>query len=152
MRRIGYLWLTAGSLAVLATPVGAYWLIGDQSSEGFPEAQLDFVIAPPGWPDETVTAAGTIALSIVLGAALVLGSAARRRRIDPRWLIVVVLLMAVGAIVAGGYRTMTAGVIGANIGAGFVILFGIPACMALVVWAAVSSRRIIADDRIDTGT
>jgi hypothetical protein len=146
VRRIGYLWLAAGALAVVASPIAGYWLIGDQSSPGFPDEQLDFVMTPPDWPDEAVKAAGAVALSIVLGAVLLLGWAARQRRIDPRWITVVGLLITVGAIVAGGYRTVTAGVIGANIGAGFVFLFGIPACIALIGWAAVAGRRIIAND------
>lgn len=53
---------------------------------------------------------------------------------DARWWSVLVPLMAAGFITGAGWRVMTAGVIGANIGAGLVVLFGSPLVAALLVW------------------
>jgi hypothetical protein len=61
----------------------------------------------------------------------------RRSPILRATLIVDALLIVAGVIVAGGYRVATAGVIGANIGAGIVILFGTPFVAGLVIAAAV---------------
>ena len=44
-------------------------------------------------------------------------------------------------LVAWSYRIMTAGVIGANIGAGLVIIFGTPLLLVLIVSAVVIAIR-----------
>jgi hypothetical protein len=51
------------------------------------------------------------------------------------------LLLVAGMIMAYGYRVMTAGVIGANIGAGIIIMFGTPLVLGLLVSAAVLAKR-----------
>jgi hypothetical protein len=51
--------------------------------------------------------------------------------------------MAAGFITGAGWRVMTAGVIGANIGAGLVVLFGSPLVAALLVWAAARSTYLV---------
>lgn len=62
-----------------------------------------------------------------------------RRVLDARWWSVLVPLLAAGFITGAGWRVMTAEVIGANIGAGFVILFGSPVVAALLTWALARS-------------
>jgi len=51
--------------------------------------------------------------------------------------------MAAGFITGAGWRVMTAGVIGANIGAGFVIMVGSPLVTALLVWAVARSIYLV---------
>jgi membrane protein implicated in regulation of membrane protease activity len=65
----------------------------------------------------------------------VLGWATLRRLLDIRWWAVLALLLAAGFIAGAGWWVMTAGVIGANIGAGWVIISGGPILLMLLVWA-----------------
>ena len=46
-------------------------------------------------------------------------------------------------VLAGGYRVMTAGVIGANIGAGLFLLFGLPFCVCLLVLSCIISFKTV---------
>jgi hypothetical protein len=66
-----------------------------------------------------------------------------RHLFDARWWSVLVPLMAAGFIAGAGWRVMTAGVIGANIGAGLVVLFGSPLVAALLVWAVARSIYLV---------
>jgi len=56
---------------------------------------------------------------------------------------VLVPLMAAGFITGTGWRVMNAGVIGANIGAGLVVLCGSPLVAALLVWAVARSIYLV---------
>jgi hypothetical protein len=58
-----------------------------------------------------------------------------RRLLDARWWVVLLPLLAAGFIAGAGWRVMTAGVLGSNIGAGFVVLIGWPLVAILVAWA-----------------
>jgi hypothetical protein len=60
------------------------------------------------------------------------------------WLGVLARLVAAGATIALGYRMVTAGVIGANIGFGIFLMLGIPFCLGLVVWAALIAHTLTA--------
>lgn len=62
-----------------------------------------------------------------------------RRVLDVRWWSVLGPLLAAGFIAGTGWRVMTAGVIGTNIGAGFVILFSSPVVATLLTWALARS-------------
>jgi hypothetical protein len=73
-----------------------------------------------------------------------LGWATLRRLLDARWWGVLVPLLAAGFIAGAGWRVMTARVIGANIGAGFVVLFGGPIFVLLVAWALVFSVFLLS--------
>jgi hypothetical protein len=132
----------AASVLVLSVPGVAHWLIGDLS-EGDDPLRLDYFLRP------TLSASasrilGWVSLGAFFLAALFLWRSARSRPLTRAWKWVVALLMVVGLIVAAGYRVMTAGVGGANIGAGLFLMFGVPACVALLVGAAsiaVRARR-----------
>jgi uncharacterized membrane protein YhaH (DUF805 family) len=63
-------------------------------------------------------------LVVALVAMAVLVVATMRGLIAGQWWGFVLPLVAVGAFAGLGYRVMTAAVDGANIGAGFVIVFG----------------------------
>ena len=51
-------------------------------------------------------------------------------------------LLAAGFIAGASWRVMTAGVIGANIGAGLVIMLGGPLVLGLVIWALAFSVHL----------
>lgn len=53
-------------------------------------------------------------------------------------------LLAADFIAGAGWRVMTAGVIGANIGAGMVIMIGGPVFAALLVSALAGARYLLA--------
>lgn len=78
---------------------------------------------------------GVMAVTVVVAAAFALVLTDHDWRFLRRWSTVVAPLMAVGAICGGGWAVMTAPVIGANIGAGLVLLGAPPLVLALVVWA-----------------
>jgi hypothetical protein len=126
---------------VLAAPVATWWLVGDQSTV---PVSMDpcYVFRP--WPIGPVAArvAGIGSLTVAGLAAAVLGWATLRRLLDIRWWAVLGPLLAAGFIAGAGWRVMTAGVIGANIGAGLVILVGGPMILGLLVWALVFSVHV----------
>jgi hypothetical protein len=122
------------TILVLSVPGAAHWLIGDLSEADDP-LHLDYVVRP------TLSASATRILGFVsLGAfsfaAVYLWRSSRDRPPTRESKRLVGLLMLVGLIVAIGYRVMTAGVGGANIGAGLFLMFGVPLCVALLVCAA----------------
>jgi hypothetical protein len=80
-------------------------------------------------------AAGAGSLVVGTVAVVVLGWATVRRVLDIRWWAVLVPLIAAGFIAGAGWRVMTAGVAGANIGAGFVVLLGGPVVLVLLACA-----------------
>jgi len=119
---------------LLAVPVATWWLVGDLSTVPISEGR-DYAFQP--WSVDASVARAAGAGSLVVGAAavMVLGWAMVRRVLDIRWWAVLVPLVAAGFIAGAGWRVLTAGVAGANIGAGFVVLLGGPMVLVLVVWA-----------------
>jgi hypothetical protein len=142
----GATWLTLPAAAglVLATPVAAWWIVGPQDSAGFAPADLDYAIRPfritPA--AERAVGAGSVVLAVV--TALLLGWATLRRRFDPRWWRVLGALLIVGVLIGWSWRVLTAGVIGANIGAGMVILLIGPLVVFLLAFAVWRSLRLVS--------
>jgi hypothetical protein len=120
--------------ASIAVPVATWWLVGDQSTLPT-SADLDYVVEPLDLGPGTERAAGIISTTLAVIALLILVLAWRRRQLDPRWWIALAPLLTAGVIVGYGWRVMTAGVIGANIGAGLVVVFCCPLVAVLLVWA-----------------
>lgn len=112
-------------LATLAT----VWLVGDQSYTGSVEGGLDYLVDPLPVSGKIIVISG--ALSVV--ALLVLAASLWRRR--GLWGPLACSVGA-GVLIGGTYRTVTAGVIGANIGGGLV-LFVTPVLLALLATAVV---------------
>jgi hypothetical protein len=139
--RTGANWtvLLAAAALVIATPVATWWLVGDQSSAG---TGLDYAVRPIELDPAVERMVGIGSVLAVVVSALVLARASRRRQLDQRWWSVLVPLLLAGLIVGAGWRVLTAGVIGANIGAGLVILFGGPAVAALLLWAVFRSVHL----------
>jgi hypothetical protein len=137
-------WLVplAGAALLLAVPVMTWWLAGDQSTVPL-SADPDYFIRPfrisPAL--ERLLGCGSVLVAIV--AALQLTWASLRHVLDPRWWSVLGPLLLIGVLVGFGWRVFTAGVIGANIGAGFFTFFAGPVIVALLVWAVFRSVSLL---------
>jgi hypothetical protein len=143
--RIPARWAAAAAALglVLAVPVATWWLVGDLSTVPV-SAGRDYAFQP--WPIGPVVARAAGAGSLVVGAVavVVLGWAAVRRVVDIRWWAVLIPLAVAGFIAGAGWRVMTAGVIGANIGAAFVVLLEGPLVLVLVVWALAFAAYLLS--------
>lgn len=132
---------------LLATPVATWWLVGDLSATVPPGTSLDYTIRPPAIAPWAERVAGIGAL-LVTGAALaVLVRGARRRRFDRRWWAALLPAVAAGGLAGLGWRVMTAGTIGANVGAGLTILVGGPVVALLLLWAIGWSAHLLRSAR-----
>jgi hypothetical protein len=134
-------------MAILAAPVAAWWLVGDQSSEGFTRDELDYVVSPPNWSAESVRLAGIAALLAIVIAAVVVRWANGTERLDRRWNRVVLVLVLDAAYVGYASRIATAGVIGANLGFASAVLVGIVVFGPLTAWGVVARGLSILADR-----
>jgi hypothetical protein len=118
-------------------------VIGDQSEPIRGRRTLDYVVRAPDVPKWLATVAGASALGAVSVSICALVVGVHNRQLDRRWLGVVLVVMLAGFVGAGVERTVTAGVVGANIGAGLALFFGLPICALLVVFAALMSRDLV---------
>jgi len=134
--------LSAAAGLVLAFPVATWWLVGDLSTVPASE-HPDFAFRPFDISRGTERAAGLASALLAAVMLLMLVWFTVRHLFDARWWTVLVPLMAAGFIAGAGWRVMTAGVIGANIGAGFVIMVGGPLVAALLVWAVARSSYLV---------
>ncbi|MER8231238.1 hypothetical protein [Streptomyces sp. NPDC094049] len=126
--------IAAGTALVIAAPVALWGLMGQQDSEGFARSELTYSVEPYRALEGWATGIGVAALLLTTVATVLLVHAGRARTMAPhRWLVLLPLIAA-GLFAAWGHRVLTAGEIGANIGAGLV-LFGAPFALALVVVA-----------------
>ncbi|MGI5426534.1 hypothetical protein [Streptomyces sp. CA-179760] len=127
--------LTAGTALVLGVPVAAWGLMGQQDHDGLPASELDYAYQPWGIGDGVAAVVGGLALVLAGAGAAVLVRAARGGALDRRWWGVLGPLVVVGLMAGLGWRVLTAGVVGANIGAGMLIIFGTPVAAGLLLWA-----------------
>jgi hypothetical protein len=111
--------------------------IGDLSFRGTGGLFLDYDYGPYQLGPESGNVVGGVAVVVAAVSVAVLVMRTRQGVADRwSWAVVAVLVMA-GALGAAGWRTMTAGVSGANIGGGLVLLFG-PVLIAGLLVLAVS--------------
>ena len=122
----------AGAVLVVAMPVAVWWLVGDLSTE---TADPDHFLRPVDVGDTAEAVVGVAAVVLVTASVVAMVVAGRRGRVDRRWWRVLVELVLAGGLCGVGSRVLTAGVIGANIGAGFVMVFIAPIVAALLSWA-----------------
>ena len=135
--------MVASVVGALALPVAAYFVVGDQSTTEVAN-NPDYMWRPPSWSQAGVAAAGSVCVGVVVVAVAVLVRERRRQRLADATVATVLLVAFAGLAVGGGYRVLTAGVIGANIGGGLVLLFGTPLVVALLGVAAfvsIAARR-----------
>jgi hypothetical protein len=123
-----------GVTLALATPVATWWLVGPLNTAPA-RVGLDYAFRP--WPISPVAAraAGIAAVVLAVMSLAILIWATVRHRLDARWWGVLTPLLAAGFIAGAGWRVMTAGVLGTNIGAGFVVMLGGPVVLLLLAWA-----------------
>ncbi|MEH1102367.1 hypothetical protein [Micromonospora sp. CPCC 205561] len=132
---------------VLCTPVAAWWLIGDLTGDearrlAAEGVDLDYAIRPVNLGATGDRIVGALACVGVVLALAGLLRATSRRRLDPRWWWVLVPLVAAGVLLGLAWRVLTAGGIGANIGAGLTVVAGGPALAVLLTVAAVAALRL----------
>ncbi|CAM5366829.1 putative protein OS=Streptomyces violarus OX=67380 GN=FHS41_006681 PE=4 SV=1 [Streptomyces violarus] len=127
--------LSAGAALVLGVPVTAWGLMGQQNYDGLPASELDYAFQPWDIGDGVAAGVGGLALVLAGVGAAVLVRGARRGAMDRRWWGVLGPLVVVGLMAGVGWRILTAGGVGANIGAGLLIIFGTPVAAGLVLWA-----------------
>jgi hypothetical protein len=131
----------ATAILLLATPVSAWWSIGDLS-ENIDKEQADYAFQPPHLSGPIQLALGAGALVLAVGALAVLLDATRRRVIDVRWWGVIGPFVAFGIYAGFAYRVMTAAVGGANIGAGMVIFAAPTVLLTSIAISAWNGRAL----------
>jgi hypothetical protein len=122
----------AGVVLVGAMPVATWWLVGDLSTE---IADPDYLIRPVQIEGMAANVVGLGAVVLAAGSVVTLVVAGARGRLARSWWPVLVELVLAGGLCGAGWRVLTAGVIGANIGAGLVMIVGGPIVAALVSMA-----------------
>jgi hypothetical protein len=125
----------ATTMLVLAVPFAVAFLIGDLSTTSVDDP--DYFIRPPDIPDVAALVLGMASLVLVVTSTAVLVWAWRREPPQPGLVSVLVPLLILGVIAGAVWRVFTAEVIGANIGAGVLVLFGWPIVLALVAFAGI---------------
>ncbi|TDD00291.1 hypothetical protein E1292_29280 [Nonomuraea deserti] len=135
--------LAAAAGCALAVPVAVWWLVGDLSASVPPGTALDHVISPPAIGPWAERAVGVAALLVTGVTTVLLVRASRRRRFDRRWWAALIPVLVAGAIAGAGWRVVTAGTVGANIGAGLTIMLGGALVALLLLWAAGWSARLL---------
>ncbi|RLK25787.1 hypothetical protein DER29_3798 [Micromonospora sp. M71_S20] len=138
---------TTALVLVLGTPVASWWLIGDLTNDearrlAAEGVELDYAIRPVSLGPAGDRIVGVLACVGVVVALAWLLRATARRRLDPRWWWVLVPLVGAGVLVGLAWRVLTAGGIGANIGAGLMVVAGGPALTVLLIVAAVAAMRM----------
>jgi hypothetical protein len=136
--------LPAGVTLVLATPVAVSWMVGDLTDDVSLElaaqgVALDYGIDPITFGSTGDRIVGIAACVAVLASVALLAQQTIAGRMRGGWWAVLAPLVAVGILVGFAWRVWTAGGIGANIGAGLVVLFGGPLALGLLLAALVSA-------------
>ena len=118
MRR-RYIVLAMGGV-VLASPVLSWFVVGDTSEAN----GVDHMFRAPDLPAAVQLVIGLAAVGLAVTGAVVVVAGLHRGLVNTREVFAAAPLVAAGVFVGLAARVMTAGVIGANIGGGLVLLFG----------------------------
>lgn len=121
----------AAIVLLLSTPFATWWMTGLLGSD---VSDPDYAVRPLDLPAAAEALLGAGGLGLGLCAAIVLIDAHQRRLFDQRWWFVIGPLLSAGVLAGFCWGVITAPGIGANIGAGFAIIFGTPIIAALLVW------------------
>jgi hypothetical protein len=127
--------VAAGAALVSGVPVAAWGLMGQQNYNGLPASELDYAFQPWDIGDGVAAVAGGLALALAVAGAAVLVRGSLRGVMDLRWWGVLGPLVVLGLMAGVGWRILTAGSIGANIGGGLLIIFGTPVAAGLLLWS-----------------
>lgn len=117
-------------IAVLTTPLVAWWLVGDQSTAAEPDA--DYFLRAPSLPTAVEIIIGVVATTLLIGSVVVLYLGVA----DRRWWSALLPVLVAGVLAGYVWRLVTAGTIGANIGLGLALMTLVPLAGALIVFAA----------------
>ena len=133
--------ILAGSVVLVLAVTVAAWYLGGFYHE---LRDLDFVdpdyfIRPFPISRAAERIIGVSAVVVTVAAGSLLTWASVQHSFDLRWWSVLGPLVAAAALIGFAWRIFTAQVIGANIGAGCMILFGGPVLLALLWWAVASA-------------
>ncbi|MCZ7419505.1 hypothetical protein O7605_08225 [Verrucosispora sp. WMMA2121] len=148
-----------GLLAVallLSTPVVTAWLVGDLTGEAARRIaaegeSLDYAVEPVSLGPTGDRVLVVVASALLLVSLALLIRATVTHKLDPRWWSALVPVIVAGVLIGLGWRIMTAGAIGANIGAGLVVLGGGPVLLVLLGVAAVQAARLRREHRRRVG-
>jgi hypothetical protein len=134
--------MAAAVCLVVVAPVIPWWIIGDQSIPGRNHDDLNYMIEPsillPPWVEHTL---GLTSAMVALASVRVLTHAVRQQRLDPRWCVVLAPFVLAGLMLGAGWRVVTAGVLGANIGGGLLVMFGGPVVLVLMLGGRYPGHR-----------
>ena len=134
----------SGIGAIVAMPFAAWWLIGDQSTKtSRPRDQLEQLWQAPAISGRVTAIVGAIALAIAAVGVVACVVAVRRRMIDDPWLLVLFAFLAAGGLVGFIGRAFTAATIGANIGAGVVMITVVPTVFVLTGYGFLQAAWLI---------
>ena len=122
-----------------AAPLATWMLVGDLSSDGFTEDELDYIWRAPSVPWLLEAVIGAVALAVFVVSAVAVFHAVLDGELPRNWLPTVVLPAVAGVLLGFGARAVTAGVIGANIGGGLFMLLGLPFVAVLLIAAAANA-------------
>ncbi len=129
--------VTAAVALLCTTPVATWWLLNIVvTSENI--AKPDYMVRPIDISPVAELIVGLTALVIALSSIAFLVKAEREQRFGHGCWSVLFPLIAAAAVCGAAWSTVTAPTIGANIGGGMVIMFGVPVVAALV---AVATHR-----------
>ncbi|MFJ5732333.1 hypothetical protein [Streptomyces paradoxus] len=137
----------AGAALVGGVPVAAWGLMGQQNYDGLPASELDYAFQPWDIGDGVAAVAGGLALVLAVAGAAVLVRGTLRGAMDRRWWAVLGPLVVLGLMAGVGWRILTAGGIGANIGAGLLIMLGTPVAAGLLLWSLALALWLLIERR-----
>lgn len=130
--------LAALAAIILLSPIVTWWLVGDLSEA---VADPDYSFRPLPLTSRQELAIGATATALVAAALVVVAIAVRRRLVTGGEARALAPLVLAGVFLGNAWRVMTAGVTGANIGAGITLLCGPFVLLGLGLWSAVLWRR-----------
>ena len=120
--------------------VAVWWMVGDLYE---PMGAALLLMEPPALPPAVEHGVGLGALCTVVVALAVLISNKEQRDRERRWRPVFgVLLLVVAPMVGYGWRVATARELGANIGAGLFLIYGLPIGGVFALWAALRAETL----------
>ncbi|GAA4591852.1 hypothetical protein BJY16_000419 [Actinoplanes octamycinicus] len=133
---------------VFAVPVATWWLVGDLTDPELlaEHIELDYAYRAVSLGAAADRVLGMLACLIVAGTVPFLAWASITRRLRAGWWLVLLPLIVAGHLSGLAARVATAGVIGANIGAGLVLLLGLPVLLVLVSIAGVIAFYLLRSE------
>ncbi len=127
---------------LLALPAAVWWIIGDQTDSSIAGDSLDHMLEPLPLSGNVELGVGVAAVAVVVACSVVLVVRAHRQAWDRLWLGPLAAAASAAVITGYGCRVVTAGVIGANIGAGLAFFVIPPLVLILLVTAVVLAVRL----------